>query len=136
MIAAKEALERTSEAITATGDESLKHRFHPFQCDITSDRLPNWLFCCSCKERILSGQLILDAGVYHIIVSLILLIYISLLFLYIICWGKTVTFFFGDLLDKEKLKATWNKSFFPKEIGCCIGGVDYVMLVVLRTLYY
>lgn len=81
----QEALERTSEAITATGDEPLKHRFHPFQCDITSDRLPNWLFCCSCKEQILNGQLILDSGVYRIIVSLILLIYIFLFLPDIIC---------------------------------------------------
>ncbi|XP_058744194.1 uncharacterized protein LOC131616770 [Vicia villosa] len=53
-----ETLDRAKEIINvnANGDESFKHRFRTFCCDVSTNGFPNWLACNPCRENYLQKQ--------------------------------------------------------------------------------
>ncbi|KAG8390024.1 hypothetical protein BUALT_Bualt01G0040200 [Buddleja alternifolia] len=51
-----EALERVKEIINDANSISVKHRFHPFQCDFSTVGFPSWLACSTCRGSFLQNH--------------------------------------------------------------------------------
>ncbi|KAL5566904.1 hypothetical protein UlMin_030068 [Ulmus minor] len=51
-----ETLERAKEIVDASNIVSIKHRFHPFYCDLSESGFPTWLACSQCRDLHLQPQ--------------------------------------------------------------------------------